>query len=666
MNVPTIAKTRLTRRSFSLACAATAAAALAGTGLPAAPVSFARAEGEVSDDMVLGVVSFQPVWGDVEANLEAMAGYVEQAGEQGVQMLLFPEMCVTGYISTDDPQTEDWQLAVSSAEAVDGPVAQYMSGLAREHGMWLVYGATEPVEGDPDHAYNSAFVCSPEGGVTSYQKIHPVEGAWCVAGCTPVVFDTPWGKVGVDICYDTYAIPELERYYAAMGCRLILNPTATSRGYDAQAGDSTLWQWYFEARVKNIAIRDGVYVASANLAGYDGMRYTLPAGSSVFGPSGEDGATTFVKCYVGDTADQEPGLHAGSIDLSLAGSPDILASDNFRPALFGSWYEDLADDTEADLVAPAQETTAVVSVVNFQQTFANKEANFQSMCSYIAQAAEAGTNILVFPEMALTGYAWSGGEGSANGQAVVDCAEPVDGEYALALAELAAQNDMYIVFGTAEPIEGDSEHAYNSAFVCTPQGEVATYRKIAPVEGLWCVAGSEPLIVETPYGAMGISICKDTYAYPEIARYYMAKGCVYLVNPTARTGTLPGWAELYQNSLENLADQDKMIVVSADLCGPDLDAPAEQAGWDPYTGASVVTVPLGAGEDGSYVRTWGSYKSDPEAVGMVSAVLDYEENMWLGQGEAIWFFDPELYAALYAGEEFEPAHVDLLNLLQAA
>ena len=340
-------------------------------------------------------------------------------------------------------------------------------------------------------------------------------------------------------------------------------------------------------------------------------------------------------------------MFVGTLDLSLATATDILSSENFKPGLYAGWYGELADAGEDALVAAPDETTAVVSAVNFTPTFGDKEANYTAMAGYIEEAAQAGTNILVFPEMALTGYAWCAEEGAANGQAVVDIAEAADGEYALKLAGLAKDNEMYIVFGTAEPVEDDSGHAYNSAFVCTPEGDVEVYRKIAPVEGPWCLAGEKPLIVETPWGAMGLSICKDTYAYPELARYYMAKGCVYLVNPTARTGTADGWAELYENSLENLADQDKMIVISADLCGADLAAPDEQADWDPYTGASVVTAPLSNDEDGSYVRTWGSYVSDPEVIGLITAEIDYSD-LWLGQGSAIIGFRPDLYEALYS------------------
>ena len=47
----------------------------------------------------LGVVNFKSTWGNKEANVNSMLSYVEQAHEKGVKILLFPEMCVTGYSS---------------------------------------------------------------------------------------------------------------------------------------------------------------------------------------------------------------------------------------------------------------------------------------------------------------------------------------------------------------------------------------------------------------------------------------------------------------------------------------------------------------------------------------------------------------------------------------
>lgn len=599
----------------------------------------------------VAVVNFQPSWGDVDANVQQMKAYLAQADEQDADIVLFPEMCITGYVSTDDLSSPEAKMAVDNAESADGPVATEVSQLAQKYDMWVVYGNTELISGDESHAYNSAFACSPDGVVSTYQKIHPVEGAWCVPGANPMILSTEWGKIGVNICYDTYAVPELERYYAAQGCKMILNPTATSRGFDAKTGDSTVWQKYFTDRIDNIAIRDGIYVASSNLTGYDGSHYTFPGGSSVIGPSGSSGTENFQKCYAGSPSEDNAGIYVGTVDFSLATATDILQSENFKPNLYTQWYKDLANDGAADEYTSPSAGSAKVATVNFQPTFGNKEANFESMKNYIEEAAANGVNILVFPEMALTGYAATSNEGDANGQAVVDIAEPADGKYATAIAELAKQYDMYIVFGTAEPISGDTAHAYNSVFVASLNASVQSYRKIAPVEGPWCTAGEDPLIVDTPYGAMGISICKDTYGYPELARYYMAKGCTYLINPTARTGTDAGWENLYTNALENLADQDKMIVISADLCGADLDAPAEQVSWGSYSGGSGICAPLNSAENGSYVTTWGSFKSDPSNTGMVTAEISFDK-LWLGNGDAVTGFNPSLYAEMYSGATF--------------
>ena len=105
----------------------------------------------------LGVVNFTPVWGNKEANIQNMVQYIEEARQKGVKILLFPEMCVTGYVSADDPDSELYKMAVENAEALDGPTAKTFAELSDKYDMWIIYGATQTVEGDSEHAYNSAF-----------------------------------------------------------------------------------------------------------------------------------------------------------------------------------------------------------------------------------------------------------------------------------------------------------------------------------------------------------------------------------------------------------------------------------------------------------------------------------------------------------------------------
>ncbi len=66
-----------------------------------------------------------------------------------------------------------------------------------------------------------------------------------------MILQTEWGLMGLSICYDTYAQPEIERYYAAQGVSLLVNPTATSRSYTDIDGDGVKdakgWEWSQES-----------------------------------------------------------------------------------------------------------------------------------------------------------------------------------------------------------------------------------------------------------------------------------------------------------------------------------------------------------------------------------------------------------------------------------
>ncbi len=209
----------------------------------------------VKDDLTIGVVNFHPTWGEKDANLKKMLTFIDQAAEKKVQMLLFPEMCLTGY--ADGTLADGSRMTVALAEAADGNATKSIAAKAKQYNMYIVYGLTEAIKDSKDTAYNTAVAIGPAGIIGTYRKIHPVEGTWCVPGETPCLLDTPWGPVGLGICYDNYATPELERYYIAKGARLILNPTASARGY--KDGNSTGWEWYYNNRLESIADRDGVF-----------------------------------------------------------------------------------------------------------------------------------------------------------------------------------------------------------------------------------------------------------------------------------------------------------------------------------------------------------------------------------------------------------------------
>lgn len=546
----------------------------------------------------LGVVNFKSTWGDKEANISSMLSYVEEAHNKGVRILLFPEMCVTGYVSSSDPESLAYQTAVNLAESAEGPTATTFAEIADAYNMWIIYGATETIPDDSEHAYNSAFICSPDGEVTTYRNISPVEGSWCTPGETPVLIDAGnYGLLGISICYDTYAMPEISRYYAAKGCNILLNPTATSRSYKDTDGDGikedTGWEWYYKNRIESSTSQNGFTLLSANLVGSDGsvdsdgnQPYDFPGGSVILQADAKYYAGTTDKNVSTNTnADiitGEEGLLTNKSSLK-ASTGTACSNEDFSPENYAKWYDKLADIQNAgNTLSYYSDVTdgPVAAVVNMSAVWGDKQANIDNMEKYIIEAGEKGVDILVFPENILTGYEWKKPENDPyyqdSGVAMqIALAETIPGPTTNYFSEYAQQYGMYIIFGMTEkedePIydmtDGAKEKVYNSAAVLFPDGKIESYRKMhrAGYEDEWSICGDTPYMFETQWGKIGVDICRDGHFYPEIARYYAAMGCTILIHPTATTGN-PWYRE---TKIGSYTDRDGLAVISCNTLGTD-------------------------------------------------------------------------------------------------
>lgn len=533
----------------------------------------------------LGVVNFHPTWGDKEANIASMKQYIEEAHTKGVKILLFPEMCVTGYVSSSKPEAEDYKWAVESAEDLTGPTAKTFAKISDEYDMWIVYGATQKIEGDTEHAYNSAFACSPDGDITAYQKIHPVEGSWCTPGETPVLLDAgEYGKIGLSICYDTYATPELARYYAAQGCNLLLNPTATSRGYSTT--DDSSWEWYYKNRIESAASREGFTILSSDLVGKDGLndKYTFPGGSVILnGSAAYYGGTTDANGKGNTKADiitGEEGL-VTNVAACRARSNGACSNKDFNPELYTTLYKELADKKasgESLSYRSAATEQPRAAVVNMTGYWGNKKKTIAKMITYIEKAAEKGVDILVFPETVLSGYGYVSPDQDPfyhkyGVSMQVATAETVPGPTTNVLSEYAKKYGMYIIFGMTQRekkykmYEDGVEKVYNAAAILSPDGSVDSYQKIhrAGQEDQWSVCGTTPKMFDTKWGKVGIDICRDGHFYPELGRYYAAMGCTLFIHPTATTGN--AWYR--ESRIGSYTDRDGMSAITCNLLGGD-------------------------------------------------------------------------------------------------
>ncbi|MBE3636707.1 nitrilase-related carbon-nitrogen hydrolase [Mangrovicoccus algicola] len=166
------------------------------------------------------------------AALEAkLAAWVREAAGQGAQIAVFPEYAGMEPALIGDADPEDW-LEVAAARA--GAYRDHLAGLAQAHGIAVVTGsAPERVEG---RLLNRAWFCLPDGTMAPVDKrmLTPWERentALC-PGDALAAFDTPLGRIGIVICYDS-EFPLLAR---ALDCDILLIPSCT----DAPSGQGRL------------------------------------------------------------------------------------------------------------------------------------------------------------------------------------------------------------------------------------------------------------------------------------------------------------------------------------------------------------------------------------------------------------------------------------------
>jgi len=197
---------------------------------------------------------------NVAANLSECERLIAMAAAGGAKLVALPEyFAIMGLEDTD-------KVAVREQPG-KGPIQAFLAAQAKKHGIWLVGGSVPLDCGDPKKVYNSCLVYNEHGKqVARYDKIHLFglslgteqfrEEATIMPGDRVVVVETPFGRMGLSICYDL-RFPEL---YRAMGdVDFILVPSA----FTATTGKA-----HFETLVRARAIENLAYVIAPAQGGY--------------------------------------------------------------------------------------------------------------------------------------------------------------------------------------------------------------------------------------------------------------------------------------------------------------------------------------------------------------------------------------------------------------
>lgn len=168
-------------------------------------------------------VQFESVPGDKAANLATVERFVREAAAQKVELVIFPECCLTGYWFLRRLREEEFRAL---AEPVpEGPATQALVSLAQEYEMVVGAGLLEL--GEDGKVYKGYAVALPNGEVHCHRKLHAFVSQFISSGNQYTVFDLPQGwRVGVLICYDCNLIENC-RITALMGTDLLLAPHQT-------------------------------------------------------------------------------------------------------------------------------------------------------------------------------------------------------------------------------------------------------------------------------------------------------------------------------------------------------------------------------------------------------------------------------------------------------
>jgi predicted amidohydrolase len=174
-------------------------------------------------DIRVATVQFQHRPGDKSYNLGRVRDFVSDAAREGVEMIVFPEMCLTGYWHVRKLPRE--KVEALAEPVPDGPSSRELLRMSRENRITIGAGLIE--RGEDGRLYNAYVVAMPDGKWAVHRKLHVFVSRFLSEGSQYTVFDTPHGcKVGVLICYDNNIV-ENARATALLGAEILMAPHQT-------------------------------------------------------------------------------------------------------------------------------------------------------------------------------------------------------------------------------------------------------------------------------------------------------------------------------------------------------------------------------------------------------------------------------------------------------
>jgi predicted amidohydrolase len=272
--------------------------------------------------MLVAVAQIDPKLGERERFVEVCVARMEEAAAAGAQLLVLPECAIPGYMFSSADE------ALPFAEEIPGPSTELLEREARRLGTHVVCGL---LERDGDTLRNAAVLVSPDEGLLgTYRKTHlPFLGVdrFVVPGDELPVWETPLGRIGIEICYDL-RFPEVTRTLALRGADIVAHPTNFPLAARPQTELITV------AR----ALENRVYLLTANRVGKE-RRGEFCGWSQIVDPYGtrlaeaDETEETFL---VADVELEK----ARDKDYVIPGEYELYLFGHRRPELYGALVEE--------------------------------------------------------------------------------------------------------------------------------------------------------------------------------------------------------------------------------------------------------------------------------------------------------------------------------------
>lgn len=258
---------------------------------------------------------------DKNENLQWGLKAATKAAENGANIICFAELAFEPFY----PQHKNPENPVEYAETIPGTITEAFSEIAREYGVIIILNLYER---DGNALYDSSPVVNTDGSImgttrmihiTDYACFHEKEYYTPGNNGAPV-YETPFGKIGVAICYDRH-YPEYMRALALAGAEIVFIP---------QAGSVGEWpEGLYEAEVRTASFQNGYFTALCNRVGQE-EKLTFAGESFVCDPAGK------VIARAGSGTEEILYCEIDLSEINSSHAKNLFLRDR-RPELYGDW-----------------------------------------------------------------------------------------------------------------------------------------------------------------------------------------------------------------------------------------------------------------------------------------------------------------------------------------